>query len=438
VRPARRRTLAGYELEHRLGEGSTSTVWRARQLSSMGRPVALKFVADRAAAQAEVEALAALDHPHVVRVFELVEDGDDVAIAMQLATGGSLDERLRRRGPMPADEVVDVVAKLAGALASAHRRGLLHRDVKPGNVLFTADGEPLLSDFGLSSAADDGRIRGTQAYLDPTVLAGRPPDVAADLYGLGAVAFEMLSGAPPAPGAGSGAAQPAGAPPGPGAGAALPADVPPVLAAVVDRLLAAAPEARFASAEEVVVALAADEVPAPIPPVEAVAADDPTVTRDFGPRPPAPVVAARRSRGSRRRVAVVAAGVVLLAVGLLLVMRPSSSAPGGAAEPAVARRCPPVPAAGPDVLVGDTDGDGCPDAVPRADNVLEHEGARYALGEAGDEPMLGDWNCDGVATPGVRRASDGRLHLFDRWAAGDQPLPAATVVAPGKPIPGCD
>ena len=399
MRPARRRTLAGYELEHRLGEGATSTVWRARQVSSLGRPVALKWVHDREAARTEVEALAALDHPHVVRVFELVEDGDDVAIAMQLATGGSLDERLRRRGPLPAGEVTEVLAKLAGALGSAHRRGLLHRDVKPANVLFTADGEPLLSDFGLSS--DDGRIRGSRAYLDPTVLAGRAPDAAADLYGLGAVAFEMLTARPPSP------------------GEALSPEVPAVLAGVVARLLAPDPSGRFASAEEVVVALAAGEAPAAVE----VEQPDASVTRDFGPRPPQPVAAVR----GRRRWPLVAAGLVLLVVGVAISLRPPDSDP--APEPAATiRRCPAVAVASADVVVGDTDGDGCPEAVGRSGNVLEHEGVRYALGDDGDLALLGDWDCDGVATPGVRRAGTGEVHGFDGWA-GDDPLEAVGVVA---------
>ncbi|HET9442894.1 MAG TPA: serine/threonine-protein kinase, partial [Acidimicrobiales bacterium] len=200
-------TLPGYQLEYRLGEGSAGTVWRARQSASLDRPVAVKRLkaaggpAGAEQLRVEAEALACLDHPHIVRIFEILADGDGVAIAMQLAGGGSLDERLRRRGRMPPAEVADVAAKLAAALASAHRRGVLHRDVKPANVLFTTDGEPLLSDFGIcsSAAAPDALIRGTEPYLDPTVRAGRPADATADVYALGAVAWEMLVCEPPGP-----------------------------------------------------------------------------------------------------------------------------------------------------------------------------------------------------------------------------------------------
>ncbi|MEA3075533.1 MAG: serine/threonine protein kinase, bacterial, partial [Actinomycetota bacterium] len=256
-----RDAIPGYVLEHRLGEGAASTVWRARQSASMDRPVAIKRGAQL---EREAKVLAALDHPNIVRVFEVVPDGDGVAVVMQLAPGGSLEERLTAKGPRPLGEVVDVVTKLAGALGSAHRRGVLHGDVKPGNVLFTADGEPLLADFGIGGL-DDGRVRGTEGYLDPTVLAGRPPDASSDVYGLAAVARTMLGPDAPVP-------------------------------AAVERALSPVPADRFPSAEAFAEALAQ---PAPV-----------RSTRTFGPRPPTPPPPAARPP---RRLAAGAGGVGVVA-----------------------------------------------------------------------------------------------------------------------------
>jgi hypothetical protein len=374
-----RDAIPGYVLEHRLGEGAAGTVWRARQSASMDRPVAVKRVRAEAVAQLEREAavLTTLDHPHIVRVFEVVADGEGVAIVMELAPGGSLEERLARQGPRPLDEVVDVVTKLAGALASAHRRGVLHGDVKPGNVVFSADGEPLLADFGLGGG-DGGCVRGTGGYVDPAVLAGRPPDATSDVYGLAAVARTML---------------------GPGA------PLPPAVA----RALSARPADRFASAEEFAAAL--------VQPVTSGA------TRAFGPRPPLPPPAAARS--PRRLVAAVVVVVIAAEAAALAALHRPERAVAAAAPVA----CSPLPApeAGSVLLAGDTDGDGCPNAVVRTGNVLQVDGGdRFALGAEGDVAVLGDWDCDGTATPGLFRPSTGESFVFDRWARADgQALPAA-------------
>ena len=408
---ARRQALAGYELEHRLGEGGAGTVWRARQLSSLGRPVALKRVrVPSGAAELRTEAgiLVELDHPHIVRVFELVPDGDDgVAIAMQLAGGGSLDERLARRGPLPPHEVVAIMRKLAAALGSAHRRGVLHRDVKPGNVLFTSDGEPLLADFGIAAWADDGLVRGTAAYLDPSVLAGRPPDASSDLYALGAVAREMLGGVL------DGAPEP--------------------LASVVERCLAADPTDRFSCAEDVEAALDAPPTPrstgGPSP-----LRDDPGVTRTFGPRPPAAPVDVRSSTPWRAAVAL--AGFALVVAGTVVASRAGGDDPRAASAmsttTAATRSCPAV-TPGPADLVGDVDGDGCADVVARAGNVVTVGDRRYEVGAADDVIVLGDWDCDGRATPAAYRSATGEAHLFDGWAGPDRPLPSVRRVAADTP-----
>ena len=198
--------LPGYVLEATLGHGSSGTVHLARRADWAGRVVAVKRVprtgdAATSLLRHEAEVLAALDHPHIVRVLDLVSDGDGCAIAMQFAAGGSLADLLVRRGRLTPGEVVAVAAPIADALASAHRQGLVHCDVKPANVLFTSDGEPLLSDFGVArrtaDVAMDGRAAGTAEYLDPEVAAGGCPDGRSDVYALGAVCYESLAGRPP-------------------------------------------------------------------------------------------------------------------------------------------------------------------------------------------------------------------------------------------------
>ena len=193
--------LDGYELLERLGTGSSGTVWRARERGGTGRTVAIKRLAAadeptrREALREEAAILAALDHPHVVDILACLDDAHGLAIVMPYAAGGSLERRLRG-GPLPWPEVVELGISLADALASAHRHGVLHRDVAPGNVLLTADGEPLLADFGVARAAG---VHGTPGYVDPAVLRGAAPDARSDVYGLARLLEHALTGQPPAP-----------------------------------------------------------------------------------------------------------------------------------------------------------------------------------------------------------------------------------------------
>ncbi len=193
--------LDGYELVERLGTGSSGTVWRARERGGTGRTVAVKRLAAadeptrREALREEAGILAALDHPHVIDILACLDDAHGLAIVMPYAAGGSLERRLRG-GPLPWPEVVELGISLADALASTHRHGVLHRDVAPGNVLLTADGEPLLADFGVARAAG---VHGTPGYVDPAVLRGTAPDARSDVYGLARLLEHALTGRPPAP-----------------------------------------------------------------------------------------------------------------------------------------------------------------------------------------------------------------------------------------------
>ena len=192
--------LEGYDVQALIGFGATGEVWRARELAS-GDTVALKRLregADSAALEAlrrEATLLRTLDTPFVVRLRDVVGD----VLVLDHAPGGSLAGLLARRGCLDAGEVVTIAAPLASALATAHGLGLVHGDVSPANVLFTADGMPLLADLGVARVAGErlATVDGTAEYVDPAVAAGADPDPASDVWALAAVCHHLLAGTPP-------------------------------------------------------------------------------------------------------------------------------------------------------------------------------------------------------------------------------------------------
>jgi serine/threonine protein kinase len=207
--------IAGYRLEDQIGRGGMAIVYRARD-ERLGRLVALKILAPTLAGDAEFRqrfasesrAAAAIDDPHIVPVFEAGEADGVLFIAMRYVPGGDGHSLLRREGPLPPGRVTEIISPMASALDAAHRAGLLHRDVKPSNMLMDiVPGRPdhvYLSDFGLSKevAASSGMTRvgqvmGTPDYLSPEQIAGRPADARADQYALACSAFELLTGTLP-------------------------------------------------------------------------------------------------------------------------------------------------------------------------------------------------------------------------------------------------
>jgi eukaryotic-like serine/threonine-protein kinase len=209
------RILGGrYRLVERLGVGGMSVVWRAYD-EVLSRPVAVKVLAGRFAAdpdcrdriRAEAQAAAALSHPHITSVYDYGESvtDDDICVpyvVMELLHGTSLSQRLRA-GALPWRSAVRIGAEVAAALAAAHSRGLVHRDVKPANVMLTASGAKVV-DFGIAAvvgdAADaqpDAVVLGTPAYLAPERLDGAPAQPATDVYALGLLLYRMITGGPP-------------------------------------------------------------------------------------------------------------------------------------------------------------------------------------------------------------------------------------------------
>ncbi|MCQ8770414.1 serine/threonine-protein kinase [Streptomyces telluris] len=211
------RRIAGYEVESEIGRGGMAVVYRARDLR-LGRIVALKLLAPELARNDtfrkrfghESQVAAAIDHPHIVPVFEAGEADGLLYIAMRYVAGQDLRVLLDREGPLPPDAVCRIAGQVASALDAAHANDLVHRDVKPGNIL-VAEGTDAdhpehvyLTDFGLTKKSLSltgytrvGQFVGTLDYVAPEQIAGKPVDGRCDVYSLGCVVFEMLTGAPP-------------------------------------------------------------------------------------------------------------------------------------------------------------------------------------------------------------------------------------------------
>ncbi|MEU2912668.1 serine/threonine-protein kinase [Streptomyces massasporeus] len=209
--------IAGYRIEQEIGRGGMAVVYRARDLR-LERTVALKLLAPELARNDtfrrrfthESRAAAAIDHPHIVPVFEAGETDGVLYIAMRYVAGSDLRHVLDREGPMPPVTALRVAAQLASALDAAHDHGLVHRDVKPGNILVsrgTDSDHPehvYLTDFGLTKKSLSltgfttvGQFVGTLDYVAPEQISGKPVDARCDVYGFACVVFETLAGHPP-------------------------------------------------------------------------------------------------------------------------------------------------------------------------------------------------------------------------------------------------
>src|SRR3954469_25199722 len=198
-------TFAGrYRRGRRLGTGGMARVFLAED-TVLDREVAIKQLPSGAPQEAlsrfrrEARLGASLNHPNVVSFFDSRSDEDSVLIVMEFVDGESLSERLKR-GAVGRDEALSILRQVADALDHAHSHGVVHRDVKPSNILIGSDGVVKLADLGIATAVDatsitgTGAIIGTLAYIAPERLRGGPGEASADVYSLAAVAFELLSG----------------------------------------------------------------------------------------------------------------------------------------------------------------------------------------------------------------------------------------------------
>jgi hypothetical protein len=257
--------VAGFALLEQIGRGGMGVVYRAEQIA-LGRQVALKVIAPefagdedfRARFKREYRTAASIDHPNVVTVYEAGESGNVLYIAMRLVHGDDLRGLLRKEGVLDPVRAADLVGQVGGALDAAHTAGLVHRDVKPANVLvshFGGEEHAYLSDFGLTKHVTShggltrtGQWVGTVDYLPPEVVEGRPADARSDVYSLGCVLFEALTGHVPFPREADMAklyAHVQAAPPAP---STLRLGLPRALDDVVARALSKDPDARQQSA----------------------------------------------------------------------------------------------------------------------------------------------------------------------------------------------
>ncbi|MEV6243171.1 serine/threonine-protein kinase [Lentzea sp. NPDC051838] len=195
-------TIGGrYTLLERVGSGAMGVVWRARD-EVLAREVAVKqlVTGDHQRAMREARNAARLHHPHAIAVFDVVSDDAEPWIVMEYLPSHSLSALIAERGPLKPAQAASIGAKVASALAAAHAAGIVHRDIKPGNVLIGHDGTVKITDFGISKASGDGTmtdtgiISGTPAYLAPEVARGEQPNEASDVFSLGATIYSAIEG----------------------------------------------------------------------------------------------------------------------------------------------------------------------------------------------------------------------------------------------------
>ena len=257
----------GYRIEELIGRGGMGVVYRAYDLR-LKRTVALKLVAPPLARDEqfrerfarESELVMSLEHPNVVPIYDAGDVDGRVYLAMRLVDGTDLGSLLRTEGALEPERAIAICVQIAAALDSAHQRGLVHRDVKPSNVLLDSSGHVYLADFGLTRSLDDeggageDRFVGTPAYLAPEQLEGRQVDGLADVYALGCVLYECLTGEPVFPRGTRLAVAWAHLEEEPPRASRRRAGLPEAVDPVIGRALAKEPEERFATCEALVAA----------------------------------------------------------------------------------------------------------------------------------------------------------------------------------------
>jgi predicted Ser/Thr protein kinase len=199
-----------YRLVRMIGSGGMGTVWEAED-ETLGRPVAVKVLSESLASgeravrrfEREAQAAARLSGPYIAAVYDFGRSDGRPFIVMELVRGETLEDRLAREGPLPPPEASRIATQVAEALEEAHRAGIVHRDVKPGNVMLTPAGDVKVMDFGIAAAAwaervtTSGLVLGTPSYLAPEQAKSEKTTPASDVYALGAMLYEMVAGRPP-------------------------------------------------------------------------------------------------------------------------------------------------------------------------------------------------------------------------------------------------
>ncbi len=214
--------VGSYRIHTKIGEGGMGVVYRAEDVL-LNRPVAIKVMNPAEAQQPdfkgrflrEAQVASSLNHPHIVQIYQLLEEDGSSFIVMEFVDGPSLHRRLKVAGKLPADEAIAIVRQVASALAAAHAQGLVHRDIKPGNIVFDRSGKAKLLDFGLAKwrlpppgrvvyrTAENEIVMGTVDYTSPELALKKEVDARSDLFSLGIVFHQMLTATLPFPGSNS-------------------------------------------------------------------------------------------------------------------------------------------------------------------------------------------------------------------------------------------
>ncbi|MBO0715002.1 MAG: Stk1 family PASTA domain-containing Ser/Thr kinase, partial [Acidimicrobiales bacterium] len=339
-----------YEPTRRIARGGMAEVYLAQDLN-LSRPVALKVLSPELSLdpsfvdrfRREAQASANLSHPNIVSVYDWGEADHTYFIVMEYVDGPSLSQLIRTDGPLPADRAAGIAAQVAAALDFAHHRGVIHRDVKPGNVLLTDDERVKVTDFGIARAADaddnltkTGAVMGTATYFSPEQALGQQVDARTDVYSLGVVLYEMVTGRPPFSGDSpvSIAYKHVGeAPPSP---RSVNPAVPTQLEAVIERAMAKAPANRYSTANELRSDLLRFQQGRPVlaagpglptsptalvtdgSPTQAMAVASPTLVAERPVTRPSPVDETERRRSGRTGLYIALLLLLLIALGVVV------------------------------------------------------------------------------------------------------------------------
>ena len=265
-------TVSHYRVLEKLGGGGMGVVYKAED-TRLRRDVALKFLPDtnyddpaaRERFEREAQSASALEHPNICTIHDIDEDAGRHFIVMELVEGTNLLDLVQSKGPVASKDVMSIARQVAEALAYAHERGVIHRDIKPGNILLTKDGAVKVADLGLArpiredtEVTNPGQVIGTPVYMAPEQCRSGPIDTRTDLYSLGATLYMLLAGKPPFRADSTAALvhRVVNEPPRPLKSAAP--ETPDKVVALVQRLMAKHPVARYQTAREVIEAI--DEI----------------------------------------------------------------------------------------------------------------------------------------------------------------------------------
>ena len=413
--------IGGYRLDSLLGRGTMGFVYLAHRIDDPTLQVAIKRVHtlasadDRERLRREAITMRRLDHPNIIRVLEVIDGGEesdngDLALVMPYASGGTLAHRLAEHGAVRAHEVVEILSVIADALAHAHRHDIVHRDVKPSNILFDAEGHALLADFGIArNAAQTNLTRtdlaiGTAAYLDPEVADGAEPSPFSDQYSLGVVAYEALTGRPP-----YSANTPLGVLRAADKAIFEPLDrtVFGVLAVTIERAFARQPDERFLTIEAYAAALNGspfvESESGPIPQHL-----DETTTFRRRARPASLDAAPPVSRSRRRSLLLgSAATVIALAVGGLGFQRTRQHSLRALPVPALPKCSPQTNAQCVGTYVRTTTGIKV--------NFAAGDSAEFRFGRSSDAIRVANFFCGERATAALYQPDDGIVYYLSNW-----------------------